>query len=308
MHDSFVISHEVVSAINHNIPVVALESSVIAQGLPEGVNMKAAIQMQEVVRDNGAVPAMIGIIDGIVKVGLSEDDIEQLTSGTAVKVGVGSIPYTLLKKLNGGTTVSATVRIASAAGIAVVATGGIGGVHRGYAEIPDISEDLWELIRTPVTLVSSGIKSVLDIRATVEWLETHSLQFYGYQTDDLPAFYSSKSGISIPPLASEEDYASLATIYRAEMGYSSAILIAVPVPPEFSLDVESQIKQAINEALEQNITGKVLTPYLLKRISELTDGKTIDTNLALLRNNCEVAAKLSKASIIPSGRKCGFSV
>jgi len=308
MHESFVISQHIKAAINHNEPLVALESSVIAQGLPEGANIKAATQMQEAVRENGAVPAMIGIIDGIVKVGLTENEIAQLASGTAAKVGVGSMPYAIMKKLCGGTTVSSTVRIASAVGINVVATGGIGGVHRGYAEVLDISEDLWELVKAPVTLVSSGIKSVLDIAATIEWLETHSLPIYGYQTKELPAFYSASSGISIPSIASDEEYASLATICRAEMGFVGAILVAVPVPEEYSIDVEPQIQQAIDEARTQNIYGKALTPYLLRRISELTSGKTIDTNLALLRNNCAVAARLAKAAVGQTGRKCGFSV
>lgn len=308
MHESFVISHEVKAAINHNESLVALESSVIAQGLPEGANTKAAKQMQEAVRENGAVPAVIGIIDGVVKVGLSDDEIEKLASGNAAKVGVGNLPYAIMKKMCGGTTVSATVRIASAVGITVVATGGIGGVHRGYAEVPDISEDLWELLKTPVTLVSSGIKSVLDIAATVEWLETHSLPVYGYQTSDLPAFYSAVSGVSIPSIDSEEEYTSLSTLYRSELGLNSAILVAVPVPSEYSLDVELQVKQAIDEAKVQNITGKALTPYLLKRVSELTEGKTIETNLALLRNNCAIAAILSKAATRQTGRKCGFSV
>lgn len=308
MHQSFIVSHEVTAAINHSEPIVVLESSVIAQGLPAGANIKAAMQMQEAVKENGAVPAMTGIINGVVKVGLNEEEIAVLASGTAVKVGVGSLPYAVFRKWNGGTTVSATVHIASAVGINVVATGGIGGVHRGYAEVPDISEDLWELVNTPVTVVSSGVKSILDISATVEWLETHSIPVYGYQTDELPAFYSRTSGIPIPSIASDDEYASLTTLLRSEMGFRGAIMIAVPVPEEYSMDIESQINQAINEARENNIKGKYLTPYLLKRVSELTDGKTIETNLALLRNNCKVAARLAKAVTGSSGRKCGFSV
>ena len=308
MHESFNVSREVSSALNHNEPVVALESSVIAQGLPCGTNTQAAAQMQKAIRDNGAVPAMIGVIDGVVKVGMTDEEISILAEGQAAKVGVGNLPYAVFKKQNGGTTVSATVRIASAVGISMVATGGIGGVHRGFAHTNDISEDLWELVRTPLTVVSSGFKSILDIRATHEWLQTHSLQIYGYQTEELPAFFSRTSGISIPSISSDDDYAALVTLCRSELGYHNVILIAVPVPEEYDLDVEPEIERAISEAGEQNIVGKALTPYLLKRLSELTEGKTLASNLALLSNNCKVAAELAVAAVKPSGRKCGFSL
>lgn len=308
MHESCCVSREITAALNHDEPVVALESSVIAQGLPAGANIKAASIMQNAVKANGAVPAVIGLVDGKIKVGLDDDEINRLASEPAEKVGVSNLPFAVWKKQTGGMTVSATVRIASAVGISTVATGGIGGVHRDFARTFDISADLWELVKTPVTIVSSGFKSVLDIPATVEWLETHSMPVFGYQTEELPAFYGNKSGIQIPSIASEDEYVSLATLCRSEIGFKSAIIVAVPVPQQHALDVEEFIDQAVKEAAAEQISGKALTPYLLRRIAELSGGKTIDTNLALLENNCAVAARLTKAAAAGSARKCGFNV
>ncbi len=178
--------HEVGSALNRNEPVVALESSVIAQGLPAGVNVGTALEMEEAVREAGALPATVGVIDGKIRIGLTREEIERLGEGKASKLAVRDLPYAVFAKLDGGTTVSATARIAAASGLSVMATGGIGGVHRGFAQSLDISADLWELARTPIFVVCSGVKAVLDARATLEWLETHSVPVYGWETGTMP--------------------------------------------------------------------------------------------------------------------------
>lgn len=308
MHESFSVSHEIIAALNHSEPVVALESSVIAQGLPKGENIKAARLMQEAVRENGAVPAIIGILDGVITVGLSEEQIQRLAEEPAKKVAARDLPYVVFKKYSGGTTVSATIRIASAAGLSVMATGGIGGVHRGYSQSLDVSEDLWEMARTPMTVVCSGAKCVLDIPATLEWLETYSIPVYGYQTEDFPAFYSRTTGLPIPAIDSSDEYSELMTLCRAELGLRSSVIVAVPVPEDSEVVVENEINIATKEALEQGITGKRLTPFLLNRLAELTEGRTIESNLALLENNARIAAQLAGASVKSDTRKCGFSV
>ena len=190
MQDSFEVSHEISSALSRSEPVVALESCLIAHGLPGEVSVRTALEMEERVREAGAVPATIGLIEGKIRLGLTREEIERLAAGGAAKIAVRDMPYSIARKLDGGTTVSATMRIASAAGIQVVATGGIGGVHRGYAESLDISADLWEIARTPAVVVCSGVKAIADIPASLEWLETHGVPVYGYETDVFPAFYS----------------------------------------------------------------------------------------------------------------------
>lgn len=308
MQEHFLLSSEVKSAINRNKPVVALETSVIGQGLPKDRNIDAARQMLQAVRDAGAVPAMIAVIEGVLKVGLSEDDIVQLATSSPAKAGSGNLPYLILKKANGATTVSATARIAATYGISVVATGGVGGVHRDYNIIPDISEDLWELSRTPITVVSSGIKCVLDIPATVEWLESHSVAIYGYQTEELPGFYTNTTGIPIPSISCEKEYADLLKICRAKLGLRSAVMVAVRVPEGHAIDVEPYVSRALEDARQEEISGKALTPYLLQRIAQLTNGKSVETNIALLVNNCSVAARLAAAACKDTEAKVGFSV
>lgn len=307
MDDTLNIAPEVTAAINHNQPVVALESSVIAHGLPKPVNVETALAMEEAVRSAGAFPATIGVIEGTVRVGLTKEEIDRLGEGKAAKLGARDLPYAIAKKLDGGTTVSATIRIAAAASIPVMATGGIGGVHRGFAETMDVSADLWELSRTPVVVVCSGMKAVLDIRATAEWLESHSVPVYGYETDELPAFYSRKSGISVPRLDNCAELAEMLKTAGGAFGMRSAILITVAIPEKAELDVSAEIENAVREAAEQGIRGKDLTPYLLRRAGELTGGKSIEANVALLKNNAKVAAEIACAlSEATAPRRIGF--
>ena len=212
MQNPLDISTEVSSAMNRNRPVVALESSLIAHGLPSPLNVETALAMEEIIRAAEVTPATIGMIDGRIKVGLSKEEIERLGEGKAPKLAVRDIPYAIARKTDGGFTVSSTARIALAAGIVVMATGGIGGVHRGAAETFDISADLWELARTPIMLICSGAKAILDVPATVEWLETHGVPVYGYETNEFPAFYSRVTGIPVPKADGACDVAEIAKV------------------------------------------------------------------------------------------------
>lgn len=308
MQNPLDISHEVSCALNRNKPVVALESSVIAQGLPSPVNVETALAMEQAVKDAGAVPATIGILDGKVRVGLTEDEIKKLGKGGAAKLAVRDIPYALAKKIDGGTTVSATMRIAATAGIPIMSTGGIGGVHRGASETFDISADLWEMIRTPIIVVCSGAKAVLDIQATAEWLETHCVPLYGFKTSELPAFYSVSTGISVPKVDNACELDEILKLSGSAVGARSATIVTVPVPKSDEISVAEHISKAVSEAAEKGIKGKDLTPYLLGRVGELTDGKSIKANIALLKNNAKVAAEIAEALCSDTERTIGFSV
>lgn len=308
MENPLDIAHEVSSALNQNRPVVALESSVIAQGLPSPVNVETALAMEQAVRDAGATPATIGMIDGRIKVGLTKEEIERLGEGKAAKLAVRDIPYALANKQDGGFTVSATARTAAAAGIAVMATGGIGGVHRGAAETFDISADLWELSRTPIIVICSGAKAVLDVAATAEWLETHSVAVYGYKTDELPSFYSRSSGIPVPKVESPSAMAEIVKIASCATGNRSATLLAVPVPKADAVDVASDIESALQEAAAKGIKGKELTPFLLNKVAETTAGKSIKANVALLKNNAGIAGEVACALYEEAQRRIGFMV
>ncbi len=305
MKDPLDISHEISSALSRNVPVVALESSVIAQGLPADVNVETALAMEQAVRDAGAVPATIGVIEGKARVGLTREEIEKLGQGNAAKVAVRDLPGAVFGKLDGGTTVSATARIAFAAGIGVMATGGIGGVHRESATTHDVSADLWEMTRVPIVIVSSGPKAVLDVPATAEWLETHSVPVYGYQTEELPAFYSRSSGVAIPKLDCVCDAAEIIRLGFGQLALRSAVLLAVPVPEADAVDVTKEIEQAAQEAAGK-VSGKELTPWLLKRVGELTGGKSQAANISLLKNNARVAAELACALCEDNHRRMGF--
>ncbi|MCE5313650.1 MAG: pseudouridine-5'-phosphate glycosidase [Armatimonadota bacterium] len=308
MQNPLDISHEISSALNRNQPVVALESSVIAQGLPSPANIETALAMEQAVKNAGAMPATIGVIDGKIRVGLTEDEIKKLAEGKAAKLAVRDIPYSLAKKIDGGTTVSATARIATIAGIPVMATGGIGGVHRGASDTFDISADLWELARTPILVVCSGAKAVLDIHATAEWLETHGVPVYGYGTTELPAFYSTSTGISIPKVDDADELAEVLKLSGSAVGARCAAIIAVPVPQSDEVLAAEHIEKAIHEASEKGIKGKQLTPYLLNRVGELTDGKSTKSNISLLINNAKVAAEIACALNAEHDRRMGFVV
>jgi pseudouridine-5'-phosphate glycosidase len=291
------IAPDVAAAIRDGRPVVALESTVIAHGLPRPQNLQTAQRLQEVVREAGATPATIAIIDGKLSVGLTEDQINALANNSDIKkVSTRDISIAAAQGLNGATTVASTTWIAHRAGIKVFATGGIGGVHRG--SLPDVSADLPELARTPIIVVCSGAKIVLDLAATREWLETHAVSVIGYQCDELPAFYSRKSGLPIDArVDSAED---VAKIYRAQrhLGIESALLVVVPVPAKFEVPAEELqivLTTALEDAEWKGVVGPALTPFLLSQMAERSGGATLRANIALLENNARVAAEIARA-------------
>ena len=291
------IALEVAQAIGERRPVVALESTVIAHGLPQPQNLETAHRLQEAVRESGAVPATIAIIGGKLTVGLSDDEIKLLAERTDIrKISTRDIPVAVAQGWDGATTVASTAWIAHRAGIKVFATGGIGGVHRG--SLPDVSADLPELARTPIVVVCSGAKIVLDLPATREWLETHAVTVVGYQCDELPTFYSRASGLRVDVRADDAD--TVAGIFRAQrdLGIESALLLGVPVPAKFEVPAE-ELQPVLTTALEdaewKGITGPELTPFLLRQMAERSGGATLRANIALLENNARVAAAIATA-------------
>jgi pseudouridine-5'-phosphate glycosidase len=297
MHELLNIAPDVAAAMRELRPVVALESTVIAHGLPRPQNLQTAQRLQDVVREAGATPATIAIIDGTPSVGLSDDQIGALANSSGIrKISTRDISIAVAQGWNGATTVASTIWIAHRAGISVFATGGIGGVHRGA--LPDVSADLPELARTPIVVVCSGAKIVLDLPATREWLETHAVTVVGYQCDELPAFYSRKSGLSID--ARVESTEDVARIYRAQrdLGIDSALLVVVPVPPKFEVPAEELqivLTTALEDAEWKGIVGPALTPFLLSQMAERSGGSTLRANIALLENNARVAAEIARA-------------
>jgi len=280
-------------------PVVALESTVIAHGLPRPINLGTAQSLESIVRIVGAEPATIAIINGELCVGLTDEQIRSLANDSGVKkISKRDIPIAVARKWTGGTTVSATLWIAQRAGIKVFATGGIGGVHRG--SLPDVSADLPELARTPMIVVCSGGKIVLDLPATREWLETYGVTVVGFQTDEMPAFYSRTSGL--PADVRVESAQDVTEIFRAqqELNISSALLVCVPVPEQFEVPAE-QLKTVLDDALAQaernHIGGRELTPFLLGEMAQRSKGATLRANVALLENNARVAAEIARALV-----------
>ncbi len=294
---SLVIGEAVRAALENKRPLVALESAVLSHGLPYPLSAEVAQLLEGAVREEGAEAATVGVIRGQAKVGLSREESLLLASGQGVhKVSRRDLPLAVAKGWDGGTTVSATLYLAHRAGIKVMATGGIGGVHRGT--IWDVSADLWELARTPMVVVSSGPKAILDLPATLERLETYGVLIVGYGCDQLPAFYSRESGLPLPyRVDTPEEVAELARA-REELGISSAILVAVPVPEADAVPL-SRIERALGKALAlaeaQGIKGSALTPFLLAQMNSLTKGATLRANLSLLKNNVRVAAQIAKA-------------
>jgi pseudouridine-5'-phosphate glycosidase len=291
----FNILPEVEQALRHDKPVVALESTVITHGLPYPENLHLAKDMEIEIRDQGCVPATIAIIEGKILVGLDETQLDQLVhSEDAVKVSVRDIASTVVHKKSGGTTVAGTLAIAQLAGIKVFATGGIGGVHRGTPF--DISADLGQLARSQLVVVCAGAKAILDIPATLEVLETYGVPVIGYQTDEFPAFYTISSGLPVSSRVNLPEEIGILAKKHWELGMPSSILVAVPPPEEVALKqnvVEKAIETAMMEAHQMNIHGQAITPFLLRRVSELTGGLSLKANLGLLRNNARVAAKIA---------------
>ena len=299
MHDFWQIQTEVAEALAQNKPVVALESTVITHGLPYPDNVETAVQMQTAVRQGGAVPATIAIIQGTIHVGLNDDELEYLgkLAGTAVrKCSRRDIPLAVGNREDGATTVAGTMILAHRAGIRLFATGGIGGVHRGHPF--DISADLLELGQTPVTVVSSGAKSILDLPATREVLETHGVPIIGYGTDELPAFFARSSGLQVDIRLDTPEAVAQTIQAHQNLGLQNGILVTVPVPAADACDpdmVEAAIAQATSEADAQGVHGPASTPWLLRRVVELTNGRSLQANTSLLRNNGYTAATIAQA-------------
>ena len=290
-------SEEVKKAMENNQPIVALESTIISHGMPYPENVVMAKKCEQIIRDSGAVPATIAIMDGKIKIGLNEADLEELGSnGKVAKVSRRDFPYIVASKKIGATTVAATMIAAELAGIKVFATGGIGGVHREGENTMDVSADLQELASTNVAVVCAGAKSILDIGRTLEYLETNGVPIVGYQTDKFPSFYSRVSEFDVDfRLDTPKEMADVMKT-KWDLGLDGGLVIANPVPleSEFPYEkIEGITQQALLEAKENGITGKKVTPFLLGKIKELTEGKSLETNIALVYHNAEVAAKLA---------------
>ena len=288
-------NEEVAEALQSKKPIVALESTVIAHGLPFPHNLETAAKLENIVRENGAIPATIAVFDGEFHVGLNNNQIEQLATDKNIrKISRRDLPIAVGKKLSCATTVATTSFIAHRAGIKVFATGGIGGVHRGFSH--DISADLPELAQTPIIVVCSGAKIVLDLPATREWLETNGVCVLGFDCDEMPAFYSRKSGLSVDEKV--ETASEVVKIARArdELNLPNAVLLTVPIPEQFEIDsaeLEKILSEALRLADENKISGKEITPFLLAQMAERSDGKTLAANIALLENNAKIAAQVA---------------
>ncbi|CEK39685.1 pseudouridine-5'-phosphate glycosidase [Paraclostridium sordellii] len=289
---------EVKKALSEGQPVVALESTIISHGMPYPKNVEMAKNVSKIIRDNGAIPATIAIIDGILKVGLTSEEIEFLgTSKNVLKASRRDLPFIISKKLNGATTVATTMILANLAGVKVFATGGIGGVHRDAQETFDISADLQELANTNVAVVCAGAKSILDIGLTLEYLETNGVPVVGFGTEDFPAFYTRKSGFGVDyKVASSMEVAS-ALKAKWDLDLKGGMVIGNPIPENFEMDyntINNAIETALKEADENNITGKKVTPFLLDKVKTITAGKSLEANIELVYNNAKVAAQIAK--------------
>ena len=296
LDNAITIHPEVAQALDEGKPVVALESTVITHGLPFPENGKLAKSLEAEIRARGCVPATIAVLNGVICVGLEENQLERLSQpGKMLKISSRDIAPAVVLHKSGGTTVAGTLVIAQAVGIKVFSTGGIGGVHR---QAPfDVSADLKQLAQSPLVVVCAGAKAILDIPATLEVLETYSVPVIGYKTDEFPAFYSSSSGRPVSArVDSSEEVVDIARAHWA-LGLTSAVLVAVPPPEDVALDkklIESAIQTALDEALRKKIYGQAVTPFLLGRVSELTGGASLRANLGLLRNNARIAAGIAK--------------
>jgi pseudouridylate synthase len=290
-------NEEIAGALHFERPVVALESTVISHGLPHPRNLDTAFRLEQIVRENGAIPATIAMFDGEIYAGLSHEQIEKLATPENIrKLSRRDLAIAAGLKLNGATTVATTAFIAHRAGINVFATGGIGGVHRGFSA--DVSADLPELARTPIIVVCSGAKAILDLPATREWLETHGVVVLGWKCDRVPAFYSSSSNLDVDQRVDSPQDVSRIADARRELGLESAILVTVPIPSAFEIDaaeIEDLIDRAVAEADANGIGGKKLTPFLLNELARRSGGKTLAANIALLENNARVAAEIARS-------------
>lgn len=289
---------EVKRALSEGQPVVALESTIISHGMPYPKNVEMAKTVSKIIRENGAIPATIAIIDGVLKVGLSTEEIEFLgTSKYVLKASRRDLPFIISKKLNGATTVATTMILANLAGIKVFATGGIGGVHRGAQETFDISADLQELANTNVAVICAGAKSILDIGLTLEYLETNGVPVVGFGTEEFPAFYTRKSGFGVDYKVDSSMEVATALKAKWDLDLKGGMVIGNPIPEEFEMDydlITNAIETALKEAEENNITGKKVTPFLLDKVKTITAGKSLESNIELVYNNAKVAAQIAK--------------
>lgn len=298
-NDLVTIHPEIKKALEDNKPVVALESTIISHGMPWPRNVETAMSVEDAVRKEGAVPATIAIRNGKCMVGLSREDIDFFGKEKNVwKVSLRDMPYVIAKKLPGATTVAATVRIASLAGIKIFATGGIGGVHRGAETTMDISADLTEMTHTNVAVISAGVKSILDIGLTLEYMETMGIPVVTFGQDEFPSFYSGKSGYLSPLRLNSADEIAAMLAVKWRLGLNGSVLIANPLPPEQEVApelIEVYIQQALKEAKNQKISGKEITPFLLKFIADHSRGESLEANIALIHHNAALAASIACA-------------
>ena len=298
MNNEYLIIHpEIQEAINNNKPIVALESTIISHGMPWPKNVETAMMVEDTVRQEGAIPATIAIRDGKCLIGLSAENLEYFGKAKDVwKVSLRDMPYVVSNRLPGATTVAATMRIASMAGIKIFATGGIGGVHREAENTMDISADLTEMSNTDVAIVSAGVKSILDIGLTLEYLETMGIPVITYGQDEFPSFYSAKSGFKSPLRIDETNQIASMLKVKWGLGLKGSVLIANPVPKEYEVDstlIETYIKNALEDAAKNKIKGKDVTPFILKAIAEKSNGESLEANIALIKNNAKLAAKIA---------------
>ena len=294
------VAPEVQQALDEGRPVVALESTIISHGMPYPQNVETALKVEQIIRDNGAVPATIAIIGGRLRAGLSPEEIDYLgkKGHEVTKASRRDLAVLCTRGMDGATTVTTTMMVAHMAGIEVFATGGIGGVHRGAETTMDISADLEELANTPVMVICAGAKSILDLGLTLEFLETRGVPVLGYQTEELPAFYTRHSGFAVDYRVDTPE--ELAAIFhtKREMGIKGGVLVGNPIPEQYSMDkatIDAAIDQAIAEAEEQGVHGKETTPFLLARVSELTGGDSLESNIQLVFNNVALGAKTAVA-------------
>ncbi|PID80105.1 MAG: pseudouridine-5-phosphate glycosidase [Clostridiales bacterium] len=299
MHALLEITKEVQMALTENKPVVALESTIISHGMPYPQNVEMATQVEDIIRQNGAVPATIAIMNGKIKIGLTSADLNALaTAKDVTKVSRRDMAEVIAKQKIGATTVAATMICAALAGIKFFVTGGIGGVHRGYEETMDVSADLEELAMTSVTVICAGAKAILDLSRTMEYLETKGVPVIGYQTDNLPAFYTKDSAIKLRQRADSAEEIAKQVYYKELLGLKGGTLVVNPVPDEHSMaheEIDGIIEGALRDAIKEGVEGKDATPYLLAKIVEKTQGKSLQTNIALVYNNAKVGAQIAKA-------------
>lgn len=297
MNKYLVLSKEVKEGMEKGLPIVALESTIISHGMPYPQNVQMAREVEQIIRDNGAVPATIAIINGKIKIGLSDDELEMFANSKDIaKVSRRDLAEIIASKRLGATTVASTMIAANLAGIKFFVTGGLGGVHRGWEDNLDISADLDELAETDVTVICAGAKSILDLPATLEYLETKGVPVIGYKTSNLPAFFCRDSGLALPLFSDELTHIANMIKTKWELGLRGGVIVANPIPEQYALAPEyinQIIEKAVAEAAEKGIVGKEITPFLLAKIVEMTKGKSLEANIHLVKHNAKIGAELA---------------